>query len=335
MQTSCPVLEDFLQYLTVIRNRSPRTVEAYRMDLTMFLSWLLARRRGISSPCAEDLEDLPLSELSAADLASLKRSDIMEFLAWTASTRENAGRTRKRKLSALRTFFRYHASVVRTIPANPAADIDNPSTPKTLPRYLSEEESIELLKAVLADEDTRSQERDYAMLTLFLNCGMRLSELVGINLSDIDPDLRSLRVTGKGAKERVIYLNAACREAISLYLPHRDPQGQVKPASRNALFLSRQHRRISRNMVQVVVYKYLKAAGLENKRCSVHKLRHTAATLMYRSGQVDIRVLKDILGHEQLSTTQIYTHVSDTEMERAMNHNPLASLDAKKITRNS
>ena len=327
----CVLLEEFLQYLTVIRSRSPRTVESYKRDLVMFLRYLLCRRAGIDRPSDEELADAELSRVDLPLLRSVERRDVMEFLAWTAGERDNGGRTRKRKLSALRTFFRYQVTVMRALPSNPAAEIDTPTLPRTLPRFLSEEESIELLKAVLRDESTRTRERDYAILTLFLNCGMRLSELVGINLTDLDPDLRSLRVTGKGAKERIVYLNNACREALTLYFPHRDPEDRVKPRDRGALFLSSHHNRVSRELVQKMVYKYLAAAGLEHKHCSVHKLRHTAATLMYRSGQVDIRVLKDILGHEQLSTTQIYTHVSDTEMERAMTQSPLSGLSASAI----
>lgn len=331
--TDCTLLNDFLQYMTVIRGRSPRTVSSYAFDLTMYLQWLLCRHAGIAAPTDEQLREQQLRTADVALIASADRREIMEFLAWAAGERENSARTRKRKLSAIRSFYRYYTVVTRDLPNNPALEIDMPAVQKTLPRYLNEEESIALLKAVLSDEETKTQERDYAILTLFLNCGMRLSELIGINLTDIDPNLQSLRVTGKGAKERIIYLNDACREALTLYFPCRDPQNQVKYESRNALFLSMHHGRISRQMVQTMVYKYLKAAGLSHKQCSVHKLRHTAATLMYRSGQVDIRVLKDILGHEQLSTTQIYTHVSDSEMERAMTQSPLAGLDAERLKR--
>ena len=172
------------------------------------------------------------------------------------------------------------------------------------------------------DDESKFTERNFCIITLFLNCGMRLSELVGINLRDIDRDMKTLRVTGKGAKERMIYLNDACRAALTDYLKKRDKNPE--PGHRDALFLSSRHRRISKQMVQAVVYRYLKEAGLDNRGLSVHKLRHTAATLMYQTGQVDIRVLKDILGHEQLNTTQIYTHLSDESMKQAMDVNPLA-----------
>ena len=179
-----------------------------------------------------------------------------------------------------------------------------------------------LLDAVQNDTESKTRERDYCIITLFLNCGMRLSELCGINLNDIDRELRSLRVIGKGNKERIVYLNDACRDALTKYLSVRRAEGSNMPA----LFISKQHKRLSNKTVQWLVYKYLGLAGLDYKHYSVHKLRHTAATLMYQTGKVDVRVLKEILGHEQLNTTQIYTHVSDKNMMDAMAQNPLAAL---------
>ena len=206
---------------------------------------------------------------------------------------------------------------------SPAAHIDSPKMKKALPKFLSLEEARDLLAAVAGDVQSPNRERDFCMITLFLNCGMRVGELVGINLQDIDPELRSVRVLGKGNKERIIYLNEACRESLRSYLSIRRSERYVKCADR-ALFVTNRMSRISIQAVQVTVQKYLKMAGLESKHYSVHKLRHTAATLMYQSGSVDIRVLKDILGHEQLNTTQIYTHVSNRSMEEAMKHNPLS-----------
>ena len=188
---------------------------------------------------------------------------------------------------------------------------------------LTLEESLALLHAVEEDKDSPYRLRDYAILTLFLNCGMRVSELAGINLSDLDSNLLSMRVVGKGSKERIIYLNDACRRALSDYLAERTGERYAKIKDK-ALFLSRLEQRISVKTIQAMVYKYLRLAGLESKHYSVHKLRHTAATLMYQSGHVDVRVLKEILGHEQLNTTQIYTHVSNQAMEMAMEQNPLS-----------
>lgn len=205
---------------------------------------------------------------------------------------------------------------------NPAHNIDAPSVKNKLPKYLSLDESLLLLETI-KNSDVRYRVRDYAIITLFLNCGMRLSELVNINFSDIESDMSKLKVTGKGAKERVIYLNDACRAALTEYLKIRMSEHSE---DENALFVSRNSRRVSNSTIQKMLEKYLKLSGLAKRGYSVHKLRHTAATLMYSTGEVDIRVLKDILGHEQLNTTQIYTHISDKSMEAAVNSNPLAKI---------
>ena len=215
---------------------------------------------------------------------------------------------------------------------NPAVDIESPKRKAALPKYLSENESISLLSSVLADSESHTKERDFCIITLFLNCGMRLSELVGISLSDIDRELRSLRVLGKGNKERIVYLNDACRSALSTYLKCR-ARGMDAVKDKDALFLSRLGKRISNKTVQWIVYKYLNAAGLEYKHFSVHKLRHTAATLMYQEGGVDVLALKEILGHAQLSTTQIYTHISDKRLEEAVSKNPLAQLTSGELAK--
>ena len=211
---------------------------------------------------------------------------------------------------------------------NPAINIETPKKKKALPKFLSLEESLSLLNAVKNDKESKSTVRDYAIITLFLNCGMRVSELVGINVEDVDAKFRSLTVTGKGNKQRIVYLNEACRIALAEYVEERLGE-KHKSCMSNALFLSSREQRISVKTVQWMVYKYLDMAGLESKHYSVHKLRHTAATLMYQTGNVDVRVLKDILGHEQLNTTQIYTHISNASMEDAMTQNPLARLNRR------
>ena len=322
-----PIVE-FSQYLFVVKGRQPRTVEQYELDLMLFFKFLKAKRNGLPLE-GEDFDAMTIYELDHDFAASVKKTEVMEFLIFATQKRDNNARTRARKLSSLRAFYRYYCGTVMRYKDNPTANIDSPKIPKTLPKHLSAEESVELLRAVNSDDESRFRERNFCIITLFLNCGMRLSELVGLNVGDLDRELRSLRVMGKGAKERIIYLNDACRVALTAYLVVRDknPAG----GHRNALFLSSRHTRISKQMVQTVVYKYLEAAGFDNRGLSVHKLRHTAATLMYQTGKVDIRVLKDILGHEQLNTTQIYTHVSNSEMERAMSQNPLADLTPKKV----
>ena len=230
-----------------------------------------------------------------------------------------------RKLSAIKGLYKYMTIKRSYFEENPAINIESPKPKKTLPKFLSLDESLMLLQAILDDEESNTKERDYCIVTLFLNCGMRLSELVGINLTDIDRELRSLRVLGKGNKERIIYLNEACQTVLRDYIAIRTSP-KYQDVKTKALFLSRLNKRISAKTVQWMVYKYLDLAGLEAKHYSVHKLRHTAATLMYQSGHVDVRVLKDILGHEQLNTTQIYTHVSNENMRSAMEQNPLAKV---------
>lgn len=324
-------ISEFSQYMLVVRGRLPRTVEQYEIDLMLFFKFLRAKREGLPL-VGEEFDNMTIYDLGYDFASSVKKSEVMEFLSFVAIDRDNHARTRARKLSSLKSFYRYYCGVAMRFKDNPTSNIDTPKIPKTLPKHLTADESIELLRAVNSDDESRFKERNFCIITLFLNCGMRLSELVGLNLGDLDRELRSLRVMGKGAKERVIYLNDACRSALESYIKVRDknPQG----GHRNALFLSSRRTRISKQMVQTVVYKYLDAAGFDNRGLSVHKLRHTAATLMYQTGKVDIRVLKDILGHEQLNTTQIYTHVSNSEMERAMSQNPLASLTEKKVGKN-
>ena len=233
-----------------------------------------------------------------------------------------------RKLSALKSFFKYAHVKEHIISVNPTADVDAPKKSATLPKYLTVEEAVRLLDAIKSDKESKTRIRDYAIVALFLNTGMRLSELVGINLQNIDSEISTIKVLGKGAKERIIYLNNAARTALIDYMKQRLDPKHVRTSS-NALFLSGRENRISNKTVQWMVQKYLKIAGLGSRGLSVHKLRHTAATLMYQSGKVDIRVLKDILGHEQLNTTQIYTHVVDRNIEEAVEHNPLSDVVIK------
>ena len=314
-------VNEFSEYLRVVKGRSEKTVFQYRQDLLTFFRYLRATDLNID-PEKTNISEIDVEDIDIDYIRKIDREKVMKFLFYTANGRKNNASTRARKLSALKSYFKYLCVIKRDLEDNPALEIDAPKKKSALPKYLSVEESLDLLNAVLTDELSKHRQRDYCILTLFLNCGMRLSELVGINLSDLDKELRSLRVLGKGNKERIIYLNDACREAISAYLPHRAADGD--PKDKNALFISRNHNRVSNQIVQKIVEKYLKAAGLENKHFSTHKLRHTAATLIYQSGKVDVRVLKDILGHEQLNTTQIYTHISDKSMEDAMAQNPLA-----------
>ncbi len=321
-------VQEFAAYKTGIQNCSPKTVSEYLLDLRIFLRYIVASRQGIS-PDSETFETIDIRDLDLKFLGSIRTTEIYNFLQYTGNVRKNLWAAKARKLVAVRMLYRYLVNKTKQLEFNPAADIESPKARKTLPKVLSLKEALLLLETIKEDKDSPNVVRDYAIVTLFLNCGMRVSELVGIDLTDLNRERTSLRVMGKGAKERVIYLNEACQTALAEYLPIRLSAEGGKAQRERALFLSSRDQRISVKTVQWMVYKYLDAAGLGDRHLSVHKLRHTAATLMYQSGQVDVRVLKDILGHEQLNTTQIYTHVSSSSMEEAMTKNPLSAIKRK------
>lgn len=315
------IIRSFLSYKLNIQNRSPLTVSEYWLDLRAFFRFIILSRGDTEE---KDFEKVDVSAVDLAYVESVSTADIYDYLLWLAERGVKAV-SRARKLSAVRAFFKYHTAKSHLIKTDPSEHIDSPSVKRKLPKYLSFEEAVELLDSV--DMADPNGERDYCILTLFLNCGMRLSELVGINLSDISHDYTKLTVTGKGSKQRTIYLNEACRDSLRAYINVRArnaTQHGNTIKDKNALFLSNRNTRISNKTIQWSVNKYLEKSGLGGKGYSVHKLRHTAATLMYDKGGVDVRVLKEILGHEQLNTTQIYTHVSDRQIEQAMDKNPLA-----------
>ena len=320
------LIQEYASYKLTLQGCSPKTVQEYLLDLRTFFRFLLARERDID-PASAEFNQIDVSSIGLERLKKIHTEDIYDFLFYANQQRGNQWAARSRKLSSLRSLYKYLVSKRHYLDYNPTADLDSPKPKKALPKFLTLEESEALLDAVENDTESPFRVRDYAIVTLFLNCGMRVSELVGINLSDLDPQLRSLRVTGKGNKERIIYLNEACKQSLGAYLDIRK-SAQYANVSDKGLFLSRLEQRISVKTVQWMIYKYLELAGLEAKHYSVHKLRHTAATLMYQSGNVDVRVLKEILGHEQLNTTQIYTHVSNQNIQDAMAQNPLA--DRKK-----
>ena len=321
------LIQEYASYKRSIQGCSQKTVDEYLLDLRTFFRYLVAREKDIPFR-SEKFFELDISGVGLAELGKIRAEDLYDYLAYVTEDRENKWCARARKLSAIRSLYKYLVNKRHYLEYNPTTDIDSPKAQKTLPKVLTLTESMRLLSAVDNDKESKFRKRDYAILTLFLNCGMRLSELVGIDINDIDSDLTSLRVMGKGSKERVIYLNEACQAALTEYLIIRMNQ-KYAHVSTKAVFLSRFEQRMSVKTVQAMVYKYLRLAGLESKHYSVHKLRHTAATLMYQSGNVDVRVLKEILGHEQLNTTQIYTHVSNADIERAMEENPLAKTKSK------
>lgn len=315
-----PIIRDFLTYNETIKGKSSLTVEEYFLDLQTFFRYLL-KVRGLAEE--DEFEKIDISSVDVELLKSVTISDLYAFIVFCKNERDNSPATRARKTSTLRIFFKYLSSQIKLIDNNPAEMLDSPKVKQSLPKHLSLEDSLELLNSV----DGNNKERDYCILTLFLNCGLRLSELCGLNLGDIRQD-GTMRVTGKGNKERMVYLNTACVSAIENYLRVR-PSDDIVATDKNALFISRNHKRISNKTVQLIVNKYLEKAGLGGQGYSTHKLRHTAATLMYQHGNVDIRVLKDILGHSNLGTTQIYTHISDNQIKNAIDSNPLSNVKSK------
>ena len=275
----------------------------------------------------KEFSNIPIKDISINTIKNVKLDDIHAFLSYLTTNYNSKAATRARKASSIRVFFNYLCAKANLIDANPAQNLETPKLDRRLPKYLSLEDSKKLLN-VTANEDNRNAKRDYAIITLFLNCGMRLAELVGININDIDFSENKMTVIGKGNKERTVYLNKACINAIKDYLSIRPKEGikTDKFNSKKALFLSERKERISRRTVQYIVDKELLAAGLDTKKYSTHKLRHTAATLMYQYGNVDIRALQEVLGHESISTTEIYTHVASKQARDAIENNPLADI---------
>ncbi len=313
-------LKSFIMQKKIIENRSDLTVNEYCLDLCNFFKYVYAKKNKLNEA------EIDIESIGMNFVTSVRSEDIYDYMLHIALDKGNQASARARKLVAIRGYFA-HLKKEKIIKENPAADISSPTVKQALPKYLTLIESQNLLDAIELDKNNKNKERDYAMLVLFLNCGMRLSELVGINLNDINYSESKLTVTGKGNKQRTIYLNSMCINALNSYMKIRKG---LHCKDNNALFVSRNSNRICNKTVQWTVQKYLKLAGLSGKGLSTHKLRHTAATLMYSTGQVDIRVLKDILGHEQLNTTQIYTHVSDQQMKNALDLNPLSKQNVKK-----
>ncbi|MBQ8538017.1 MAG: tyrosine recombinase XerC [Ruminococcus sp.] len=317
-----PIIRDYLLYMQTVKGKSPKTVDEYFSDIRTFFRFIKLNRDLV--PPTEDFSSIKVDDVDIELIKSVTLQDAYEFMNYLMRDRDNNASTRSRKSSSLKSFFNYLTVKKHLLDKDPIKELESPKRKKSLPKYLTLEQSIELLNAV----DGKHKERDYCIITLFLNCGLRLSELVGLNVTDIRPDATA-RVLGKGNKERIIYLNSACVDAITAYLKVR-PMDGVK--DRNALFISAHLKRMSPKTVQALVYKYLEKIGLDSQGYSCHKLRHTAATLMYQHGNVDIRVLKEILGHENLGTTEIYTHLNTQQMENAANANPLSKIKPKKNT---
>ena len=321
-------LQDYARYNVTIKGNSEKTVVEYVSDIRSFFRFLIFDTTG-DTFSREEFEKINVSEITLDRLSKVSSQHIINFLFFAKQEMENGARARMRKLSAIKSLYKYLTIHRHYLDHNPAANIESPKKSVTLPKYLTYEEAMHLLEVVKADTESKTLVRDYSIISLFLNTGMRLSELVGLNLQSFDSSITKVKVVGKGNKEREIYLNSAAQYAVKSYLRARlDPR--YIHTSDKAFYLSGRQVRISPKTVQYIIYKYVDMAGYGSKKLSVHKLRHTAATLMYQSGNVDIRVLKEILGHEQLNTTQIYTHVTSHNIEEAMKSNPLADDKSKK-----
>lgn len=314
-------LNSFLDYSITILNKSPNSIKEYNYDLNMFLRYMLVH---FNLTAEKDFEKISIKNFSIETLKKITLDDIHAFVSHLAIDNRSKPATRARKVSTIRIFFKYLTVKAKILDTNPAQNLETPKLDKRIPKYLSLEDSQKLLNTV-ANDDNRNEKRDYAIITLFLNCGIRLSELVGINIKDINFSDCKLNVIGKGNKERPIYLNKACINAINDYLTIRPVEG-IDYKSKDALFLSERKTRISNRTVQHIVDRELKKSGLDTTKYSVHKLRHTAATLMYQYGNVDIRALQELLGHESISTTEIYTHVDNIQVRNAVESNPLANM---------
>lgn len=313
-------VKDFLSYMQNIKNRSKATIHEYYYDLRNALRFLKLYKLDkikLDKINSEMLNETDIANLDIEFIKSITLQDLYEYLNYLSNNCSDRATTRSRKVAALKSFFNYLTFKQKLLDKNPTVELETPKLSKRLPKYLTLDESLALLHSI----DGKFQKRDFCIITLFLNCGLRLSELVSINMKDIKDNV--LTVIGKGDKERSIYLNKACQDAIAAYIVVR-PKDGLK--DRDALFISERGTRIGRRTVEVMVKKYIEEAGLDPKKYSPHKLRHTAATLMHKHGGVDIRSLQQILGHESISTTEIYTHVDSEDVKKALESNPLNNI---------
>lgn len=315
---------EFLNYLETIKGKSKNTIDAYEVDLTMFFRFIKIYKKITSND--KHFSTIDISDINDDIIKKITLSDLYAFLSFLEKYRMNNARTRARKVAALKSFFKFLHLRLKLIEENPALDLETPKINSRQPIYLTLGESLTLLNSL--DKGSKYYYRDYCILTLFLNCGMRVSELCSININDIKDD--TLTIIGKGNKERTVYLSDACLDSINNYIAVRDDTG-VPFEEKNALFISSKKRRINKRSVELLVKKHTKESGItEGGKYTPHKLRHTAATLMYKYGNADIRSLQQILGHESVSTTQIYTHVDNEQLRETVKSNPLANIKQKK-----
>lgn len=314
------ILNDYWFNLVVAKGKSERTVEGYLIDIRTFLRYLIY----IDSSDEIEFNQISIKNFDVKNLEKINLQKIYEYIYFLQDERKNNSKTISRKISSLKSFYKYLTKIVMLIKDDPTVNLELPKQKKSLPKYLTLEQSKDLLDSTY--DDNNFFLRDYCIITLFLNCGMRLSELVGLNLSDINFKENKMKLLGKGNKERYIYFNSACHDSLIEYIKSRE--NSVNDP--DAVFLSRKNKRISRRRVEQIVDYHLKKIGLSGQGYSVHKLRHTAATLMYQHGNVDTLTLKEILGHKSISTTEIYTHLSSEILKNAAESSPLANIHHKK-----
>lgn len=308
-------LNDFLNYLGTIKGKSENTIIGYKSDLIMFFRFEKIYKR--LAPQDSEFEKIIINDLDSKFIKLITLQDLYAFINFAENFRNNGNSAKARKVAALKSFYKYLHLKAKIITENPVEELESPKIRKTNPIYLTLDESKTLLNSI---DESKFQKRDYCIIMLFLNCGLRLSELCSIDISKIKKD--TLTVVGKGNKERTIYMNFVCLKALNDYMFERNDNAD-KIIDKDALFISKNYRRINKRSVELIVEKYVKKAGLTEESYSPHKLRHTAATLMYKHGNVDIRSLQKILGHESVSTTQIYTHLDDEKLREAVKSNPL------------
>lgn len=319
----CPrYLNEFFTFQRVVKIKSERTLESYYIDLRIFLRYVKLTKGNVRPDTP--MRDIVISDVPIEWVRDFSKLDILNYLSYVATDRGNTAKTRHRKLASLKVFYKCLYRDLNLIPNDPTKDIDYPKMHEHLPKFLTLNDSIKLLENM--NRDDPYYYRDYCIITLFLNCGMRLSELVGLNLQDVDLDERTMRLLGKGDKERIIHINDACADSIVQYVKER----RRSPIEPDALFLSKRGTRITNRRVQQIVDNALRDSNLDNQGYSTHKLRHTAATLMYQHGNVDTLILKEILGHKSISTTEIYTHISNESVKEAMDASPLANIRNQK-----
>lgn len=307
-----PLLRDFLAYHETVQGHSQQTVDEYYLDLRGFFRYL-KRAKGLV-PKDTALEDISIEDVDLAMVREVDLSQVYDYLFFLSKERRLNNASRARKAASIRSFFKYLSKKTHQMDHNPVEELDSPKLKRALPRYLTLDQCMQLLEAVSGE----NQERDYCILMLFLNCGLRISELVGLNVTDLQEN--TIRVLGKGNKERILYLNSGCQQALEDWLTVRSGLTLI---DQKALFVTpRQRKRVTRAGVHYMIKKRLLEAGLDASRYSAHKLRHTAATLMLQNG-VDVRTLQEVLGHDHLNTTQIYTHIDNENLRLAAQANPL------------